>query len=331
MNSPAVSKSKRPVFVLGSPRSGTTLLYHMILSAGDFAVYRTESNVFNLLVQRFGDLSVRGNRQALMKVWLGSKLFTCTGLDAGEIEKKVVDGSCRSGGDFLRLVMEETARKQGVERWADCTPDHLLYLTQIKKEIPDALVVHILRDGRDVALSLDKQGWIRPFPWDRDKSVLVAGLYWQWIVNKGRENGRALGADYTEVHFEDLIQNPRLTLAKLGQFIDHDLDYERILKVGIGSVSSPNTSFDSKSDVAKFDPVGRWRSQFPAEQLAAFESLAGATLDSLGYERATAGKQRRTGWKGTRAAYNIRYSLKLWLKRHTPLGKMLISDDLSWL
>src|SRR5215467_9454277 len=52
-------RNEAPVFVLGCGRSGTTLLYHMILSAGDFAVYRTESNAINLLEPRFGDLSVK--------------------------------------------------------------------------------------------------------------------------------------------------------------------------------------------------------------------------------------------------------------------------------
>ena len=331
MNSSPVSKCKRPVFVLGSPRSGTTLLYHMILSAGNFAVYRTESNVFNLLVPRFGDLSVRRNRQALMKVWLGSTLFTRSGLEATEIEEKVVE-ECRNGGEFLRIVMGEIARKQGVERWADCTPEHLLCLSAIKQSIPDALVVHILRDGRDVALSLDKQRWIRPFPWDRKKGVLVAGLYWQWIVNKGRENGRALGADYTEIHFEDLIQDPRTVLARLGQFIEHDLDFERILKSGIGSVSDPNTSFKEESDDGGFNPVGRWRSHFATEQLAVFESLMGRTLDRLGYELATKGTRHdESRLNGMRLAYESLYGTKLWLKQNTPLGKILISDDLSWL
>ncbi|MFZ0418140.1 MAG: sulfotransferase [Candidatus Sulfotelmatobacter sp.] len=332
MNSSSLNKSRRPVFVLGSPRSGTTLLYHMLLSAGNFAVYRTESNVFNLLMPRFGNLSVRSNRQALMKVWLGSKLFTRSELEAAEIEQKVVS-DCRSYGDFLRVVMGEIARKQGVERWADCTPDHLLYLSVIKREIPEALVVHIVRDGRDVALSLDKQRWIRPFPWDRDKGVLVAGLYWQWMVNKGRENGRMLGADYTEIHFEDLIQNPRPVLAKLGEFLDHDLDYDRILKVGIGSVSDPNTSFQPGSDdKKKFNPVGRWRDHFSSEQLAGFESLMGGTLESLGYELATKGIEHgKFGWKGMRTPYENMYSAKLWFKQNTPLGKILISDDLSWL
>jgi LPS sulfotransferase NodH len=331
MISSSLSQSKRPVFVLGSPRSGTTLLYHMILSAGNFAVYRTESNVFNLLGPRFGDLSVRRNREALMKVWLGSKLFTRSGLDARTIEKKVLE-ECRNTGDFLRIVMQEIANKQGVERWADCTPDHLLYLREIRKEMPEALVIHILRDGRDVALSLDKQRWIRPFPWDKSKSVLVSGLYWQWIVNRGREYGRTLGADYMEIHFEDLIQNPRPVLAQLGQFIDHDLDYDRIRKVGIGSVSDPNTSFQPESGGQDFNPVERWRKSLSANQLAACENLVGETLVSLGYKLGSTSMARhQLGDKAMRAAYESLYDAKLWLKQRTVLGKLLISDDLSWL
>jgi len=303
----------------------------MILSAGNFAVYRTESNVFNLLGPRFGDLSVRRNREALMKVWLGSKLFTRSGLDARTIEKKVLE-ECRNTGDFLRIVMQEIANKQGVERWADCTPDHLLYLREIRKEMPEALVIHILRDGRDVALSLDKQRWIRPFPWDKSKSVLVSGLYWQWIVNRGREYGRTLGADYMEIHFEDLIQNPRPVLAQLGQFIDHDLDYDRIRKVGIGSVSDPNTSFQPESGGQDFNPVERWRKSLSANQLAACENLVGETLVSLGYKLGSTSMARhQLGDKVMRAAYESLYDAKLWLKQRTVLGKLLISDDLSWL
>lgn len=322
--------SKRPVFVLGSPRSGTTLLYHMILSSGNFAVYRAESNVFNLLIPRFGDLTIRRNRQALMKVWLGSKLHTRSGLDARQIESKILE-ECRSGGDFLRILMGEIAHQQGVERWADCTPDHLLYLNTIKQEIPEALVIHIVRDGRDVALSLDKQKWIRPFPWDRERSLLVAGLYWEWMVNYGRQTGPALGPDYMEVHFEDLIHEPRSTLARLGEFIKHDLDYDRILRVGIGSVSEPNTSFASESR-DNFQPAGRWRRQFPKPQLEMFESLVGSTLEELAYPLSS-GPARSSGltFAGMRLAYESLFSTKLWLKQHTSLGKLLISDDLSWL
>lgn len=112
---------------------------------------------------------------------------------------------CRNGGDFLRIVMSEIAARQGVGRWADTTPEHLLYL-RIKETIPDALVIHIIRDGRDVALSTDKQRYIRRLPWDRLPSKMAAGLYWGGMVSKGRR-GRDLGDDYIEVHFETWFAN----------------------------------------------------------------------------------------------------------------------------
>ena len=135
-----------------------------------------------------------------LRYWLKSKLFEVSGLHASAIHDKILH-ECQSAGDFLRIVMEESARVQGVERWADCTPDHLLYMREIKREIPDALFVHIIRDGRDVALSYAKQGWAYPFPWDRNQQVGVAGLYWEWIVSKGRTIGKELGHDRTMVSF----------------------------------------------------------------------------------------------------------------------------------
>src|SRR5450631_96960 len=77
----ANSRSLAPVFVLGCGRSGTTLLYHMLLSAGNFAVYRVESNAINLLEPRFGDLSVARNKRRLLQAWYNSRLFTLSGLD----------------------------------------------------------------------------------------------------------------------------------------------------------------------------------------------------------------------------------------------------------
>src|SRR5437763_233421 len=81
-----------------------------------------------------------------------SRLYTLSGLDKAGLEARVM-AECSNGGDFLRILMEQMCRKQGVARWADTTPEHLLYLPRIKATIPGALIVHIIRDGRDVALS----------------------------------------------------------------------------------------------------------------------------------------------------------------------------------
>jgi hypothetical protein len=331
-NRPGVSpRSKAPVFVLGCGRSGTTLLYHMLLSSGNFAVYRTESNVINLLEPRFGDLSRARNKRRLLDAWYKTRLYTLSELEKGPLEARVM-AECKNGGDFLRIIMEQMASRQGVERWADTTPEHLLHLHRIKETIPNALIVHIIRDGRDVALSTEKQGYIRRLPWDKTPSVMVAGIYWEWMVNKGRRDGRDLGDDYTEVRFEELVERPRETLARLGSFIDHDLDYDRIQRVGIGSVSAPNTSFQDGSSEA-FHPAGRWKNGYTQENLAMFEGLVGGTLEELGYELGTNDRSvlDRVSLKRMRATYRTYFDSKLYLKAKTPLGKLLVTRDMSWI
>jgi hypothetical protein len=322
-NAPAKDgRRKAPVFVLGCPRSGTTVLYHMLLSAGNFAVYRWESNVFNLLVPRFGGMRSARDRSELMNCWLNSMLFRVSGLDAAQIESKIT-AECRNGGDFLRLVMEEVARVQGVARWADCTPEHLLYIEEIKRQIPDALFIHIIRDGRDVALSYVKQGWSHPLPWDRSEELGVAGLYWEWLVRKGRPQGERLGSDYQEVRFENLVANPRQTLAQLGDFIQHDLDYDRIQQAGIGSVSEPNSSFAVEFE-GPFNPVGRWKTKMSRKQIADFEELVGGCLEELGYELVSeAPRKISIRALRLRTTYFPMFDAKYWVRANTPLGRFV--------
>ena len=317
-------RSKAPVFVLGCPRSGTTLLYYMLLSSGNFAVYREESHVFNMIVPKFGNLASRKSREKLMKRWLKSVLFEKTKLDAGTIEKKILE-ECRSGGDFLRIVMEEVARKQNVERWADTTPEHLLYIPAIKEAFPEALIIHSIRDGRDVALSMDKLRWLHPYRWDKQNSLMVHGLYWEWIVRQGRKDGQRFGGDYMEIHFEDLMTDPHGTLAGIGRFIEHELDYEKIRKVGMGSVGSPNTSFRGEIAGGQFSPIGRWKQGFSPEQLEMFEGLVGPFLTELGYSLATSASPSRSfGLMARRKLYQSDFSLKLALKSKTPLGRIFM-------
>lgn len=304
-----------PVFVLGCPRSGTTLLYDMLLSAGGFGVYLAESNVFNLLAPRFGDLSSRANRERLLEAWLGSKLFRASGLDAEHIRKRILD-DCHNAGDFLSIVMEEICLLQGAPRWAENSPEAMLYLPIIKQLIPNALVVHIIRDGRDVANSLGNVRYVRPFPWEDRYSVIGCGVYWEWIVQRGRTFGQSMGGDYMEVHFEELLARPQETLDQIGRFIEQPLDYATIQRVGYGSVSKPNTSFRSKDPNTAFNPVGRWKNSFSPQQLALFERLVGKTLQELGYALATNGATDFSV-KATWLLHRTFFASKFWYKNNS--------------
>ncbi len=323
VESPAKERHRSPVFVLGSPRSGTTLLYSMLLSAGGFAVYLAESNVFNLLGPRFGDLRSRANRKRLLDAWLNSKLFLCSGLDAGHVRRRILE-ECQNGGDFLRIVMGEICELQGKQRWAENSPEAMLYLPLIKQLIPDALIVHIIRDGRDVASSLGKLRYIRPFPWEDRPSLIGCGLYWEWIVQRGRRFGRLSGPDYMEIYFEALLARPQETLDQIGRFIGQPLDYKTIQRVAYGAVSKPNTSFAGQASSAEFNPVGRWKESFSSDQLVRFERLLGKTLQEFGYCPVTNGPEMGESLtlKSIRLLHRAYFIGKLWGKNSRVLRAM---------
>jgi hypothetical protein len=314
-----------PIFIVGCPRSGTSFLYHLLLSAGGFAEFRTQMNTYDVLEPIYGDLRLPRNKAAAMDEWLQSKAFRVSGLDADQIRSKVI-AECHSAGDFLRIIMDEVSRAQGVPRWIDSTPTNVPHMLRIAEDFPDAVFIHIIRDPRDVALSLDKRGWSRPLPWDRKNSLLAAGLYWEWIVRIGRKLGAELESRYREVRYEMLVQKPKESLAEVSQFVHHDLDFERIQRASVGSVKTPLTSFKEDLQQGRFTPVGRWKEKFPADQLARFEKLIGDYMKELGYVPCTdATGSHSFSTSGMRALYAAYYGCKQWAKIHTPLTRWVVS------
>jgi hypothetical protein len=314
-----------PVFIVGCPRSGTSFLYHLLLSAGGFAEFHTQMNVYDVLEPIYGDLGVRRNKAAALEEWLRSKAFECSRLHGESIRSKVLEG-CQSAGDFLRIVMHEIARNQGVDRWIDSTPTNIPHMLRIHSDFPDAFFIHIIRDARDVALSLDKRSWSRPLPWDEENSLLAAGLYWEWIVRKGRKNGSLLGPKYIEIRYEDVVHKLGETLGRLSDFIQHDLNYDRIQQRRIGSVDKPLTSFKEDLQEGRFKPVGRWKEKFPHSKLVEFEALVGRYLHELGYALSTDDMRvaRKLSTRSKRAMYRVYYECKQWAKVNTPLSRFFV-------
>ena len=313
-----------PVFVMGCHRSGTNLLYDMLLSSGGFAIYRGYLPIYKILIPRFGSMSSRSHREKILETFLRSKGFRRTGLDAEPLSTRILN-ECRNGGDFIRVVMDAVAGSQQAARWAVYDPDNVLRVEHVKRDIPNALFVHIIRDGRDIALSLKKMGGFTPLPWDRGQteSLVATSLYWEWMVRKGRADGRKFPADYIEIRYEDLITNPRETLARLGGFIDHDLDYDRIQRAGLGRLSETNSSFREEGTQEKLHPLGRWKERMAHADVAAIEATVGGCLRENGYELSLPAAELRCGLRHSwmRAMYPAFLDSKLWLKWHTPVGR----------
>jgi hypothetical protein len=220
--------------------------------------------------------------------------------------------------------MDEVSRQQGVGRWAIYDPDSVLHVPSIKSDIPDALFVHIIRDGRDIALSLMKMGGFRPFPWsNHSRGLLETALYWEWMVRAGRRHGRQIPDDYIEIHYEDLVAQPRETLATLSRFLDHDLDYDRIQSRGLGRLRESNSSFLDEGPASMQHPVNRWKERLSALEIAGLEALVGPCLEESGYQLSTTADQHKLDlrWKCLSALYPRFLDAKLWLKLHTLAGR----------
>jgi hypothetical protein len=323
-NSRQSERKHAPVFVMGCHRSGTNLIYDMLLSSGGFAIYRGYLPIYKLLIPRFGPIENRSNCEKILHTWLRSKGFRRSGLDAEHLSTRVMN-ECRNGGDFIRIVMESVTSKQEMQRWAVYDPDNVLYVEQVKRDIPNALFVHMIRDGRDIALSLKKMGGFTPLPWDNNQteSLVATSLYWEWMLRKGREQGRKFPADYIEIHYEDLMTTPQATLGKLGGFLDHDLDYHRIQRAGLGRLSETNSSFREEGGKEKLKPLGRWKERLSPSEIAAIEGTVGDCLQECGYELSLpAGNHRSIRHSSMRGVYPAFLNSKLWLKLHTPVGRL---------
>jgi hypothetical protein len=249
-----------------------------------------------------------------------------TAATANQLTSRILN-DCRNGGDFIRLVLDAVAQSQGVHRWALYDPDNVLHIERLKASIPNALFLHIIRDGRDIALSLKKMGGFSPLPWDRTeaKSLVATALYWEWMVGSGREHGRRFPADYIEIHYEDLITEPRETLQRLGSFLDHDLDYDRIKSAGLGRLSETNSSFrEEATETEKINPVGRWKERLSRTDVAAIEAAVGECLEETGYALSLPEAERTPGMleRANRALYRNFLNTKMWLKLNTPAGRM---------
>ena len=277
----------KPVFIVGCARSGTTWLYHLLLSSGGFAIYRSETQFYNRFGPRFGNFTNERQRNTFLDSWLKSEFFLRSGLNADSFREAVLK-DVNSPGTMLNTFMNRICDEQSAKRWVECTPDHALHIRSIKRDFPDALFIHVVRDGRDVALSLAKQAFVEPFPWHTKQPQLAAAAYWAWITDAVLKQVDYLGDDLLSLHYEDLLENLDSALLRVATFIDKPIDPLRINTHSFGSVVKPNSSFD-RGTTGIGDQFGpRWHNYCNVDTLSEIENVIRRRLDRFGYQQSTA-------------------------------------------
>ncbi len=135
-------------------------------------------------------------------------------LDSRELEEGWKQIPDRSYSAACRAVFTLMMRNRSKSRWGDKTPQHVQYMLVLTKLFPDAKFIHIIRDGRDTALSLVQMRKTAQ-PWG-PRFIALAGYYWAWLVLSGLIAQALLGANQCiEVRFEDLVLQPEEELKRL--------------------------------------------------------------------------------------------------------------------
>lgn len=201
--------------------------------------------------------------------------------------------------EIVRLYVERLDR-DSVECFGDKAPEHTGHLSRIHGVFPDAKIIFMYRDGRDVALSLSEMPWIRC-------DVHVGFVIWLYYYNILRRSRRSTSLDIHFVKYEKLVSDPAAELERLLRFLG--LEYESQVAEGYGNHEGiPEREYAWKGRALKrITPqrIGVWRRQMSCSQIHRLERLGAHALTDLGYDLSDGKTRPLSPWFLTRLVWGI--------------------------
>jgi Sulfotransferase family len=280
------------VFIVGCPRSGTTLLGRMVDAHPDIAVVNEGRFAPDWFERRRG-LTAEGQvTPELIDRLLDHPPFKSVSVTREQLTRLLDHDGRVHYADFVTGVFDLHGRAHGKRLVGDKTPHYVRSLPTLHALWPAARIVHLIRDGRDVAQSVlawrkvaERGGSVARFSAFREDKVATVACWWEWLVRLGREDGAALGpAVYHEIRYETLVAEPAAECERLCDFLGVPYD-DRMLAFHEGRERDDPT-LDAKKAWRRVTPGLRdWRSEMAVADVERFEAVAGGLLEELGYER----------------------------------------------
>jgi len=281
---------KAPVFIIGVPRSGTTLLAAMLaahtnMSCGPethFYRWINKVNVSDILDDQFWPDSAVDFVQSIIRRSYTDEapkpLIEKYNLDKQQI-KSYLNKKSPSVAAILSSVTESFMLLSKKTRWVEKTPDHIEYLTEIRRDFPDSRIVRIIRDPRDIALSLNK------LPWGV-KSFFEGLAYWKKLDDASKDFFATDGNSYT-LNFEDLIRCPKEELTRLCEFIGEPFEDRMLDTSQTGKqLNSRNVPWKNKaSQPVDMDRIAVWERELSQADNLLAEAYLGDRLAAYSYRQ----------------------------------------------
>ncbi len=268
--------------MVGCPRSGTTVLKNRLDKHPNLC-FPFESHFIPNMYLAYGDPSNDA------EAWsIASKILSTFWITNWHIELSPEEFT---GVRTYRAIVEKIffawSRQSGIERVCDKTPHNVIHLPTIVEIFPDAKIVHIYRDGRDVALS-----WL--FTRFEPRNMYTAAKMWNQMVRKGRLDGSRLPpSSYMELSYEEFSAEGSTKLNEVLEFIGEDPNLlETTESVGLAekmeSMVKRVTMSHERMRKNAYRPLMRdntekWKQKMSEGDQALFEGVAGDLLTELGY------------------------------------------------
>jgi len=279
-------------FIVGVSRSGTTLLRLMLDAHPDLAIPPETHFIPNAV--RASANSKDPHRDFLEAVVTDNPRWKDYRIDANHLRERIDGVRPFDTGEAIRVFYETYVERFDKPRWGDKTPAYCRSMQLISRVLPEARFVHLIRDGRDVALST-MRAQMGP------QTVEKWAERWKLLIERAREAAESLGEAYMEVRYENLISSPELVLKDLCAFVDLPWDttmlrYQDRAAERVEEINQDLPRRTGKQRVAAHaltshppqkSRVAAWKTEMTREQVVSFEKVAGAMLTELGYERMT--------------------------------------------
>jgi hypothetical protein len=331
-------ENDRPIFVVGCPRSGTTMLQLMLHAHPRIAIPPETRFLLegHRARRRFGDLREIENRRALAR-WIVTNPSTKVadlGLDADAVQEEIVAGP-PTLGSAMGIVFRAYARRFDKPRWGDKRPAYVDNIDVVLRLFPDAQIVTIIRDGRDCVASLKEMPWHKA-------GIEESMSAWARAVDLARAAGRRLGPErYHELSYERLVQDPAPALRGLCDFLGEEFDPAMTQPAAVAEVAVPagKTWHKRTHEAVSDDRVGTWRQRLEPAEIALCEAVLGPRLRACGYEPADVTPAAGPGSRLRYATVATRHRLGRtrraaqhgWdrVRRSTPVAARLTSRELA--
>jgi hypothetical protein len=232
-------------------------------------------------------------------------------------------------GEAIAAIFEAYADRAGKPRSGDKTPMYMRHLSLLERLFPDAQYVHLVRDGRDAALSfLEMPEGTFTRTWAHPTTAVQFACMWRKEVSDARALGRRAGPErYLEVRYEQLVADPGGVVSAICEFAG--IPFEHGMLAYTGSVDVSDKPHQQRLLRPPTTGVRSWREDMAPADVAAFESVAGALLHELGYDATSPRSSVRA--PATRLSYDVRLAAwnatasvlqrsPVWRRRHPRLS-----------